>query len=152
MITDSTVKWYKGLRDDCRVLQTSYTVQNKILQVLWCTFGKRESVMRCLCVREKGQLTLFMINGTVHYIPLPFEVGKIVSLFTLFTLFFFSLFISLLLTCIYIWFSEFLIFHFYLTPSLFLALYLCYLFFYDFVFSVLSFPLSLSLGRVSMVS
>ena len=70
-----------------------FSVEDKILQVLWCTFDdkdsekntengvslinkkKDEEYIRCICIREQGLLSLFMESGAFYYVPLPFMVN-----------------------------------------------------------------------------
>ena len=92
-MTGSSLKWYRGLRPDAHTLQKVYTVEDKILQTLWCMFEDKDSeknaesgdslinkkkdkeYTRCICIREQGLLSLFMESGAFYYVPLPFMVN-----------------------------------------------------------------------------
>ena len=88
-MSGSSVKLFKGLDDSIKTLKTVYTVQSTVLQVLWVWFKDEEKgaefnedyrYVKGLCVREKGQLNIFMNNGVHHIVSLPFDVCAIAVL------------------------------------------------------------------------
>lgn len=93
VISDTSVKWYRGLWDTS-TLEAVYCVDTKILQAFWCFFEdqeirehsqtKKSDVVKCLCIREESQLNLFLEDGVVYYVPLPFKV----IIFTIIAIFF----------------------------------------------------------------
>lgn len=100
--TGSSLRWYRGLHPDAHTLQKVYTVEDKILQTLWCTFEDKDSeknaksgdslinkkkdkkYIRCICIREQRLLSLFMESGAFYYVPLPFMVNYIVNVINVF--------------------------------------------------------------------
>ena len=72
-----SVKVLKGTE----TLKNVFTVHSPILQALWVWFkdderkgARPDGYTKCLCLREQGQLTIIMSNGTLHTVPLPFNV------------------------------------------------------------------------------
>ncbi|XP_019849502.1 PREDICTED: anaphase-promoting complex subunit 1-like isoform X2 [Amphimedon queenslandica] len=80
LVLGCSVKVFKG-SDAFETLKNVFTVHSPILQALWVWFKDDDSkgagpdgYMKCLCLREQGQLNIIMNNGTFHTLPLPFNV------------------------------------------------------------------------------
>jgi hypothetical protein len=85
-ISGCTCRWYRGCHGDYLLLETTYSVDTKILDAFWCRFTDQKldpycsnasKSIRSLCIRENDLLSVFMENGQVHYVSLPFPVSGV---------------------------------------------------------------------------
>lgn len=87
VLKGSKVLWLEGMHPTCEKLKSVLSVDSPALQVCWVWFqaseerkeGEQGEKKRCMCIRESTCLTLFMLSGAVHSIPLPFLVIIIAS-------------------------------------------------------------------------